>query len=363
MNPTLTEPQRSSLYFRAGSSDKEYHATLEPAGDRFVVNFAYGRRGSTLSTGTKTNAPVDYHTAQRLFAKLVAEKKSKGYTEGPNGTPYRHTDHEDRSTGLLPQLLNAVEEAAVTALLNDPKWCAQEKFDGRRVLLRKSGSDLTASNRKGLAIGLGSALADTLELFPGSCVLDGECVGDNYHAFDLLELDSRDLRLLPYERRLAELLNLLASVQQRNIRYAPTAFTAREKRDALDTFRREHREGIVFKRLDAPYTPGRPNSGGTQLKHKFVATLSAVVATVNAQRSVELKLIGRDGWLSVGNVTIPPNHPVPKVGTVVEARYLYAFPESSALYQPVYLGVRSDVDAAECMTAQLKFKPALEAEE
>jgi len=46
------------------------------------------------------------------------------------------------------------------------------------------------------------------------------------------------------------------------------------------------KEGVVFKRLDAPYTPGRPGSGGTQLKHKFCATLSAVVARVNAQRSV-----------------------------------------------------------------------------
>ncbi len=41
---------------------------------------------------------------------------------------------------------------------------------------------------------------------------------------------------------------------------------------------------------------------------------------------------------------------------MVEIRYLYAFPESGVLYQPVYLGKRSDIDPAECMTAQLKFK-------
>jgi bifunctional non-homologous end joining protein LigD len=35
-----------SLYFKNGSSDKEYHATLEPKDDGFVVNFAYGRRTS-----------------------------------------------------------------------------------------------------------------------------------------------------------------------------------------------------------------------------------------------------------------------------------------------------------------------------
>ena len=114
----------------------------------------------------------------------------------------------------------------------------------------------------------------------------------------------------------------------------------------------------MLKCLDAPYTPGRPNSGGTQLKHKFTATLSAVVAKLNAQRSVELRLVGKAGWVTAGNVTIPPNHKVPAVGDVVEVRYLYAFPESGVLYQPAYLGRRTDIEAAECMTAQLKFKPA-----
>jgi len=36
----------------------------------------------------------------------------------------------------------------------------------------------------------------------------------------------------------------------------------------------------VFKRLDAPHTPGKPNSGGPQLKFKFCAMLSAVVAKI-----------------------------------------------------------------------------------
>jgi len=124
----------------------------------------------------------------------------------------------------------------------------------------------------------------------------------------------------------------------------------------------EKREGVVFKRLDAPYVPGRPASGGPALKHKFYATLSAVVAKVNPQRSVELRLLGKDGWQSAGNVTIPANHPVPKVGAVVEARYLYAFPESGSLYQPTYLGLRSDIGIEECIRSQLKFK-ATESEE
>ena len=36
---------------------------------------------------------------------------------------------------------------------------------------------------------------------------------------------------------------------------------------------------------------------------------------------------------------------------------MYAHRESNALYQPVYLGSRADVDVAECLLTQLKYKP------
>ena len=40
----------------------------------------------------------------------------------------------------------------------------------------------------------------------------------------------------------------------------------------------------------------------------------------------------------------------------MELKYLYAFRNSLALYQPVYLGLRDDVDPGECVVSQLKFK-------
>ena len=43
---------------------------------------------------------------------------------------------------------------------------------------------------------------------------------------------------------------------------------------------------LVFKRLDAPYTPGRPNFGGSQFKYKLCATASFIVSGVNTKRSV-----------------------------------------------------------------------------
>ena len=355
MNAVIETPHRVSLNYREGSSDKVYQAAIEPAGNQFVVNFAYGRRGTTLTTGTKTSSPVDFNTAKKIFTKLVSEKKAKGYTEGEDGTPYQHSDKQ--ASGILPQLLNPIEESEVELLLRDDNYCAQEKFDGRHLLIRKQDNHLEGINKKGLLIGLSQTVANDLRHLSGSLIPDGESIGDDYHAFDLLELNGENLRPLPYRMRLVRLVNLLLSNSRHpHVRLVETAFTTQQKTELWQRLRLENREGIVFKRLDASYTPGKPNSGGPQLKFKFVATLSAIVAKVNARRSVELSLFKGRSLVSCGNVTIPVNHDIPQVGAIVEVRYLYAYRDSLALYQPVYLGPRDDVEAGECLALQLKFK-------
>ena len=118
-------------------------------------------------------------------------------------------------------------------------------------------------------------------------------------------------------------------------------------------------EGVVFKEVDAPFSPGRPHSGGSQLKFKFVESASFVVTGHNAKRSVTLGLYNANGnkLVPAGNVTIPPNHTIPHMGKLVEVRYLYAHRESGSIYQPVYLGPRTDIPAADCTVDQLKYKP------
>ena len=346
----------TTLYYREGTSDKVYQTSIEPSGELFVVNFAFGRRGSTLNTGTKTMSPVDYATAKTIYDKLVREKTGKGYTPGADGTPYQNTDNEQRSTGLLPQLLNPIDENVVRQLIHDNEHCMQEKFDGKRVLLRKQNGEITGINRKGLTIGLPSSIITSAGRLSGDFILDGECVGDVLHVFDLLESGGEDQRKNPYKRRLAALVNVLSSEQAPHLELVATAHKPKEKARMWDQLREANKEGVVFKRLTAPYTPGRPNSGGAQLKYKFYATLSAVVAKVNPQRSVEIRLLDKEGWQPAGNVTIPANQKVPAVGAVLDVRYLYAYRESGCLYQPTFLGVRQDVEAHECVASQLKFK-------
>jgi bifunctional non-homologous end joining protein LigD len=354
MNTTQTE--HITLYYRQGSSDKVYQASIESQGELLVVNFAYGRRGSTMTTGTKTQTPVDYDSARNIYDQLVREKKAKGYTEGPDGTPYQHSDQASRVTGFLPQLLNPIDEKAVERLLKDPCWALQEKLDGRRVVVRKAGAEIQGINRKGLLIGLPSPIVIGAHKIGNDFILDGECVGDVLYAFDLLEWDGEDYRPKPYQHRFIKLSNLVNKPDSSHIEFLVTATDAAGKERLFRQLRAAKKEGVVFKRLDAPYTPGRPNSGGTQLKHKFYATCSAVVSKVNDKRSVELLLLNGKRWISVGNVTIPANFNVPAVGEVVEVRFLYAFRESNALYQAVYLGPRQDVEPHECVLSQLKYK-------
>jgi bifunctional non-homologous end joining protein LigD len=323
---TVTEGRESTtLYYREGTSDKVYQVSLEPAGGLFVVNFAYGRRGSTLNTGTKTNSPLDYETAKAVYDKLVREKTGKGYTPGEDGTPYQHTDKEERATGILPQLPNPIDENAVRRLVHDTEHCMQEKFDGRRVLLRKQDGEITGINRKGLVIGLPSPIIHAARQLTGDFIMDGECVGDVLHVFDLLDRDGEDLRKSAYKHRLAALAKLLANGTAAHLELVQTACKPKEKARMLDGLRQANKEGVVFKHVNASYRPGRPSSGGSQFKHKFYATLSAVVAKVNPQRSVEIRLLDKEGWQPAGNVTIPANQKVPAVGSVLEVRYYPEF--------------------------------------
>ena len=351
------------LFYRDGSSDKEYHAAINAVDGGFTVTFAYGRRGSALTAGTKTTAPVTQERAAQIYDKLVAEKTAKGYTPAGEGTRFADTDHEKRVSGLVPQLLNSIGEDEARRLLTEEAWCLQEKFDGRRILVAVRGGAVEGANRKGLCVALPQEIADSLTHLP-DCEMDGELLGGEYVVFDLLKLDATDLRPSPYRVREEVLRDLLRPGFGPCVRVADTAWSAAEKQALYRKIADAGGEGVVFKRADAPSIAGRPASGGAQVKCKFYATCTCVVAAQNDQRSVRLSLGDEAGKsVGVGNVTIPPNKTIPPVGALVEVRYLYAYPGGS-LYQAAYLGERDDVDAGDCVLKQLKYKPAnTEAEE
>ncbi len=356
-----------ALYSKSGSSDKEYHIHLIPKGQKYVVSIEYGRRGSSLTSSSKTPVPVDLDKALSIFEAQLHAKKLKGYTEGAGQTPYVGSDKEDKITGVLPQLLNNIEEEDLDEYFDDPEFCMQEKKDGRRILLRSTTEGLEAINRKGLRVGFPKIIETSLSssLFSQDYILDGELIGEIFYAFDLLKWDGIDICNLGYGDRYKMLLQKLVDIDTEGspIQLVETVFTTSSKRAVFKNLKEKGAEGVVFKLLIAPYKAGRPNSGGDQLKFKFTNNCTCQVSAYDkkGKRSVYIQMLDGKKLVDVGKVTILPNFEVPKIGTLVEVKYLYRHVHG-ALYQPVYLEVREDLDVPDQVNT-LKIKEGLNDEE
>ncbi|WP_061231448.1 WGR domain-containing protein [Leptospira interrogans] len=351
-----TELNKISLYYQGDGSDKVYHVNIDPEGDGYVVHFAFGRRGSSLQTGTKTSKPVSYEAAQKIMRQLVNSKMAKGYTEIESGAPYLHSTKEERVSGVHCQLLNPIDEEELSTYVEDDQYGAQEKLDGNRMMIRKIGDNVEGINRKGLIIAISQILHDHSLSFSEDFILDGEVIGDVFFPFDIFSKDGKDIQHLPYQERYAILESILKD-QDEIFHIVKLVKSTKGKKVLLEELREKQKEGIVFKDLNAPYKAGRPSSKGSQIKFKFYETATVSVETVNLKRSVSMRLYNGNEWVSVGNVTIPVNFAIPKENDIIEVRYLYAY-KGGSLYQPTYLGVRTDADENDCDLKQLKYKNA-----
>ena len=347
--PSLT------LYFKEGASDKVYQATL---GDDGTVLTSWGRRGGPQQS--QSFGPLPIQEAAKLYDKKVNEKLAKGYQPGAAGLALVRTAGTTAPANVpRPQLLNEIARDEVERLIRDPRRWMQEKYDGCRILLERNGDAVTAWSRTGKpCAALPGAIVEAALAIPAErFLIDGEIIGDTVWAFDLIP-GATNIPDWAYELRWIRLSGLLLrSPEFPAIRLAPTARTEKEKAAMLERIQSNGGEGVVLKDYSAPYTPGRPSSGGPALKFKFVKTASVIVESTNTQRSVNVKAVC---GTPLGRVTVPPNYPVPAGGAVCEVRYL-TIHRGGALIQPVYLGERSDIPAEECTIDQLEFKSAVEA--
>ena len=338
-----------SLFFCQGNSDKEYHIQLEEVSGGYVVNFQYGRRGGTLNSGTKTESAVSKEDAQKIYDRLLKEKNGKGYIEGDTKNTSVILVSKKESSEILPQLLNPIENPET--YISDDSFLAQEKFDGERRIVSKNDEEIKQYNRKGKLIPTITNLKSAIKC---DCILDGEMVGEEFYIFDLLSLKGKDLRNLKCSDRIS-LLNEISF--GKGVTVIKTFNNTKEKKKLYEQLKKDNREGIVFKKKDAVYLAGRPSSFGDFLKFKFYKTATFIVSNITkGKRSVGLELIGSgDERVFMGKVTIPPNHEVPSKGDLVEVRYLYAY-KDGAIFQPTYLGKRTDLDAKDLTIDQIVYK-------
>ena len=338
----MSQERNVTLYCREGSSDKEYQLSLKASGDGFVVNFAFGRRGSPLKPGTKTSSPVDLAAATKIYDKLLKEKTGKGYTEAESGMRYVGTDLESRDSGLSPPLPTAILQDDIARYENDDAWVAQEKFDGENRMIVVEGDTVGGVNRKGLTCPVPEHWFAERMSPSGRTVLCGEDMGTTLVVFDAVEIDGACIRDRSFEERQRMLeAFFVAAGEPEWMKVAPVAVGTSAKKALLARMIAEGREGVVYKRADAAFDAGRTKNA---FKHKLQESSTFEVTKINAQRSVAIALRSADGGtMPMGNVTVPANHGIPSVGDLVEVEYMYRY-EDGALEQPKYKGVRTDLE-------------------
>jgi bifunctional non-homologous end joining protein LigD len=220
-------------------------------------------------------------------------------------------------------------------------------------------------NRKGQILPLPPALVAEAQSLPlDSFLTDGEAIGENAIIFDPLEADG-DLRTKPYWFRFRELLAILARDAAENplgghIRPVQTWFSVEEKREGLRILRESHAEGAAFKKIDAPFRPGR---NGNHTKWKFTKSCTCKVIPKNAKdeakghNSIALGLLDSTGqWVEVGHASAIGKGNLP-LGALVETKYLYGFGSKAAprLVQARVLCLRTDQTDADCSLDQVQF--------
>lgn len=339
------------LRYQDSKSDKVYNVQLEYTSAGYNVAFQYGRRNSALQNGRKNNSPLVYASAKKMYDEVVAEKLAKGYqivkqvrSASSAQLPAKtQAPAAKQPSGINCQLLNPIEEEEVIKFLRDPMYIMQEKMDGRRTMIRiksipskgPGARTIEGINRLGQVIAISTEIEQAVyKTGLSNVILDGELIGDKYYIFDLIGDDHKDL---PYIGRWSLLAALIKP--NNNLKLVRSAQSSSDKSEMFSELEENKAEGVVFKDINAPYSPGRPNSGGPQLKYKFYSTATLEVIGINTKRSIRLGAMGTHGLVDVGNCTIPPNKEIPSVGDKVEVRYLYMV---GSLYQPVYLHVRED---------------------
>ncbi|MDA8016352.1 MAG: WGR domain-containing protein [Thermoanaerobaculia bacterium] len=118
--------RQSRLFYQGGHSDKVYEVDLaELDDDRCVVNFRYGRRGTTLREGTKTTAPVSRDKAEQVFDRLVEAKRKKGYrSEGEPAPEAEQQEPADAgaNSDAIPVLLKRLESTQPAGDRKKKRW-------------------------------------------------------------------------------------------------------------------------------------------------------------------------------------------------------------------------------------------------
>lgn len=170
----------------------------------------------------------------------------------------------------MPDWLEPMAATLTQDRFAGPEWVFERKFDGIRLLAYKRGHQVELFSRNRLPQHL-PAIAKAVAALPvQEVILDGEMAWDgrsDYHVFDVLWLDGRDMTSLPLEERRTLLERLPFSAPMRRVPLL-------KDEEPWERARREGWEGVIAKRRGSPYEHRRSKHW---LKMKCEASQELVV--------------------------------------------------------------------------------------
>jgi len=246
----------------------------------------------------------------------------------------------------------------VERLLSTKDYYIEQKFDGVRAIHTHNGF----LNRNGEPLKATIVRPDDQKpIWPANIhqwAIDGELVAGRFHAFDVMSLvDVYDGELIdPNERYHVRRLCLdMVFRESDDMRLARTVNPHGNRNGFIAAATILGAEGVVLKHKNSPYVEGKSHYW---YKVKFTKTIDAIVSELrpDGRESMALALYDK----TAGDV-IPLKSTCsifgkeePKVGNVVEIRYLYAMPGPS-LVQPRMLRIRHDKAPQSCGPDQLQY--------
>jgi bifunctional non-homologous end joining protein LigD len=251
----------------------------------------YAEEGDTLVerelTSVLTGRSMAEIAADKQGEYSLAGKKDDAFLQQMEKASARNvskTKRKTRKDAPLPKFRKPQLATLVDDVPQGNGWMHEIKFDGYRAMVAAKGGEVRVYTRSGKDwTGKFAPLAKkiaALEL--PSCLIDGEIVAYDakgnpdfstlqavlkrghgsqsksdklaFHAFDLLELGGEDLAKLPNIER-KERLEALLSAAEPPVHLADHVIGAGEK--LLDTMCGAGQEGIISKKMDAPYRHAR----------------------------------------------------------------------------------------------------------
>jgi ATP-dependent DNA ligase len=136
----------------------------------------------------------------------------------------------------------------------------------------------------------------------------------------------------------------------------PTKKSPGEKSALANIIEANGGEGLMFKRRDGAYTPGRRSSSLLKIKFRHDVDCIVIDTNLNGKSNMSLGLLdANNNLVEVAECTaLAGDGPKIKPGMVVTVIYLYAT-KDNRLYQPTKPMIRTDKKLKECTLDQLSY--------